>query len=450
MLAKKHLPAILFLGVVCIGLQACASYEVAPLNVEQIAAPGVHQADLPTNGDVHSLLKLALAHDPAVAAARATLASAEQAQKAAKNLPPLSLSLTAEYSKDANPDKPWLYGGAVGIPLDIGVKRQTRLTSADLAVVKARYALAEAVWSVRQRLYTALSELSLSDAEITLSQTLLDQRLAYQSTMQKRVTAGEDAQGLSAQAALDVSGARQSLAQAQARQIQAQAALARALDADPEAIKALPSVNMAALDAVSNAQVSDMVTKSLYNRSDVLLAVIDYDVAENDLRQAVAAQYPDINIQPGYTWERGEVKLPVSLSLTLPPLDGNRAVINAAQSARLAAGKTLEDKVKSTRATAIQAAAIYSADLATAQIIRDHDVPVARDMADRSQRLKAAGEADQSEALLAQINAAQTALNQLQAERTAMTSRLTLEDALHQSFDPADTQILIDTVKVKP
>ncbi len=436
--------------IVFLSTTGCASYTPTPLNVEQIAAPSVHQADLPADGDVHTLLKLALDHDPAVAAARATLTSAGQTQKAAKNLPPLSLSLTAEYSKDANPEKPWLYGGAVGIPLDIDAKKQARVTAADLAVVKARYALAEAVWATRQRLYTALSDLSLSGAEITFSQTLLDQRHAYQSVMQKRVTAGEDAQGLSAQAALDVSGARQGLAQAQARQTQAQAALAHALDADPDAITALPPVNMAALEAVSDAQVSDMITTSLYSRSDVLLAVVDYDMAENDLRSAVAAQYPDINIQPGYTWERGEVKLPVSLSLTLPSLDGNRAAINAAQSARLGAGKTLEDKVKTTRATATQAAATYSADLATAQTIRDHDVPVSRDMANRIQRLKAAGEADQSEALLAQINASQTALNQLQAERTARIDRLTLEDALHLSFDPADTQILTDTVKVKP
>lgn len=436
--------------IILLSATACASYEAAPLNMGTIAALTVHQVDLPADGDVHSLLKLALAHDPAVAAARATVQATEQAQKAAKNLPPLSLTLTAEYSKDSDPEKPWLYGGAVGIPLDIGARREARVTAADLAVVKARYALGEAVWAVRQRLYQSLSDLSLTQDEITLSQALLDQRLAYQAVMQKRVSLGEDAQGLAAQAALDVSGARQTLAQAQARRTQGIAALARALDSDAASVTSLPLSPMPVPDAPDDAQIATMTEKALYTRADVLLAVADYDVAENDLRQAVAAQYPDINIQPGYTWERGAVKLPLSLSLTLPPLDGNRAAINSAQAARLAAGKALEDRVKTTQAAAAQAAAAYNTDLATARTIRDQDIPMSRDMAARTERLKAAGEADQSEALLAQLNATQTAIAALQAERTALTSRLTLEDALHQSFDAADTQILMEAVKVNP
>ncbi len=442
MARHQYLPLLLTLS-------ACASYAPAPLPVADLARPAVQSSDISTNADAHALLRLALAHDPAVAAAHDTLDAALSSQKAAHNLPPLSLTLTAEYSKDSDPERPWLYGGAVGIPLDIGAKRATRVTGADLAVVKARYALGEAVWAVRQRLYQALSDLSLTQNDISLNQTLLDQRLSYQSVMQKRVAHGEDAQGLSAQAALDVSGARQGLAQAEARKIQAIAALARALDTDPAIAASLAPLRMDDL-APTDAQLADMTDKALYTRADVLLAVVDYDIAENDLRSAVAAQYPDINIQPGYTWERGAVKLPLSFSLTLPPLDGNRAAINAAQNTRLAAGKTLEDLVKTTRATAIQAAMIYAADRATAQTIADHDMPLSRDMANRADRLTVAGETDSSEALLARINATQTAITSLQARRTTQSDRLTLEDAFHQSFDTTDTQILTDAVKVQP
>lgn len=433
-----------------LSLTACAHYEAAPVDLPALSAPTVHAANLPADSNAHSLLKLALAHDPAVAATRATLHAAERSLEAAHNLPPLSLTLTSEYSKDADPQKPWLYGGSVGIPLDIGARRAARVTAADLTVLKARYALAEAVWGARQRLYTALSDLSMSRQDIALGRTLLDQRLAYQALMQKRVVHGEDAQGLAAQAALDVSGARQTLAQAQAKEIQAIAILARALDADPAAIRTLPPINIVSLDAPNEAQVADMVEKSSYNRSDVLLAVVDYDIAENDLRAVVAAQYPDINIQPGYTWERGQVKIPFSLGLTLPPLDGNRAAIDSAQSTRLAVGKTLEGTVKTTRATAVQAASTYAADLVTAQTIRDVDLPAARDIAARTERMKVAGESDNAEVLLAQLTATQTAITLLQAERTTRTDRLMLEDALHQSFDAIDTQILTDTLKVQP
>jgi CRISPR system Cascade subunit CasA len=222
------------------------------------------------------------------------------------------------------------------------------------------------------------------------------------------------------------------------------------LDTDISSINTMSFTHLADPDPLNDALLADMTDKALYARSDVLLAVVDYDIAENDLRTAIAAQYPDINIQPGYTWERGDVKLPLSFSLTLPPLDGNRTAIHAAQNTRLAASKTLEAQVKATRATAMQAAATYSADLASARTIRAYDLPMARDMADRADRLTAAGEADQTEALLARINATQTAITMLQAQRIALTSRLTLEEALHQSFDDTDTQILTDAVKVQP
>lgn len=426
-------------------LAGCATYAPAPVTVGTVGAYSVHRPDLPPGNDVPGLLRLALDHDPAVAAARATLASAMAAQKAARNLPPLTLSLTAEYSKDSDPQKPWLYGGAVGIPLDIGAKRKARNTSADLAVVKARYALGEAVWASRQRLMQSISDLSLARDEITAAQTLVEQRMAFQAHMEKRVTHGEDANGLVAQAGLDVSAARQVLAQAQNRRLQAMAALARALDADPADVEGLELLPQP-LTPLDTAQIETMVETSLYVRSDVLLAVADYDLAENDLRLAVAAQYPDITIQPGYTWERGVVKIPLALNLTLPPLDGNRAAIDAAQSARVATGKTLEDRVKTARATALQAASTYEVDAATADTIRRTDLPTSRDMAARTERMKNAGEIDQTENLLAQIDATQTELNLIQAERTARNDRLTLEDALHLAFDPAETQILTDVM----
>ncbi|MDV6330647.1 TolC family protein [Asticcacaulis sp. 201] len=427
-------------------LTGCASYQPAPLNMATLGQPRTGLSDFPLDADRPTLLRFALSHDPTLTAARAALHAAEQAQKSARNLPSLSLTLTAEYSRDADPKKPWLYGGALGIPLDLGARRQARVTAADLAAVKARYALAEAAWRVRQQFQTAAVDADLAGREVGIAQSLLDRRAAYLAVLQARVNAGEDARGLAAQAALDVSGARQALAQAQANKTQAIAALAHLLDTDPATAESLPAIALAPLAEVDPSEVTTRIDAALYARADVLTAVIDYDLAENDLRQAIAAQYPDINIQPGYTWERGQVKLPLSLSLTLPPLDGNRAVINAAQSTRLAAGKTLEAVVRSTRSTASQAATAYGAGLATARTITDSDLPAARDMAARTERMRTAGESDTTEVQLAQINATQAALSALQAERNARMDRLALEDALHQSLDATDTLILADVL----
>ena len=107
-----------------LGLSACASYQAAPLTPQALALSAV-TAPLPA--DINALVRIAIDHDPAVASARASLGAAMSARTAAKNLPPLSLTLTAEYSKDADAKRPWLWGGAVGIPVDIGARRKARL-----------------------------------------------------------------------------------------------------------------------------------------------------------------------------------------------------------------------------------------------------------------------------------------------------------------------------------
>ncbi len=244
-----------------LGLSACASYQAAQLKPEVLVAPSV-AAPLPADPD--ALVKIAIDHDPAVAAARASLDAALAARKAAKNLPPLSLTLTAEYSKDADTSRPWLYGGAAGIPVDIGARRSTRITAADLNVVKARYALADAVWSSRQRLRQGLSDRHFAHALAEADRTLAEQGEAYAAALGKRVAAGEDSRGLAAQAELDASAARQALRQAEAKIVQAEADLARALDATADTVAALPDIAPpAALDAATATTMTEKALVSL-------------------------------------------------------------------------------------------------------------------------------------------------------------------------------------------
>ena len=420
----------------CLSLSACATYEAAPLKPEALALPAV-TAPLPADPD--ALLQIAIDHDPAVAAARATLDAAAAIQKAARNLPPLSLTLSTEYSKDADPQAPWLYGAAVGVPVDAGNRRAARVTAADLAVVKARYALADAVWTSRQRLRQGLSDLYYARGLVTLSQTLVDQREAYATTLDKRVAGGEDTRTLAAQAELDASTARQALRQAEAGVAHARAELVRALDTTPDVVDALPEMAPPTIDAQTAASLAD---KTLYARADIASAVTDYDIAENELRAAIAAQYPDINIAPGYTWDHGALKWPVNLTLNLPPIDRNRANIESAQKARLAAGKTLEDRIKTALHDARTAAIQYQSDLDSETAIRTRDVPLAETLAAHAERALKAGESDSADALAAAAALTQTKVIALQAAKTASDDRLKLEDAARQPADASELSLL--------
>jgi outer membrane protein TolC len=64
-------------------------------------------------------------------------------------LPTATLTLTSEYAVAAPESSPWLFGAALDIPIDRGVRRGARLTSADLAVALACYDYADALWRAR-------------------------------------------------------------------------------------------------------------------------------------------------------------------------------------------------------------------------------------------------------------------------------------------------------------
>jgi len=423
----------------CLLLCACASYAPKPLDVATLTQPA-----LTTLPDA-DLLPVALVESPAVAAARAQYDAALHDRDAQKRLPPMTLTLIQEYSKDANAQKPWLYTGQLDVPLDTGGRRAGRMTSADIAVAKAAYALGDALWAVRQGLRQAQSDLDFARRTVELDQQLVATRAAYRDAIDRAVSGGEEIRATADQARLDLSSAQQTLRQAEAARDQAETALAVTLDATPAAVRSYAAPGAAAAD-VDPAGIEALKAKALYARSDIHTAILDYDTAENDLRVAIAGQYPDVHVAPGYTWERGMVKLPLNWVLTLPPTDLNRANIAAATDRRAAAGKALEDTVKATQASIAQAYSAWRAATAVAEKTTNEDVPLAMIMAGRAERSLQAGEAGRADVLLAHIVALDTRLGALSVQQTAADDRFKLEDALRQPFSVSDADALSQAV----
>jgi len=420
----------------CLFLCACATYAPRPMDVTSLGRPAL--TALP-GGD---LLPAALAHSPAVAAARASYAAALRDRDAQKRLPPMTLTLVQEYSREADAQKPWLYTEQLDVPVDVGDRRAGRVTSADIAVDKARYALGDALWTVRSALRQAQSDLAFARLVVALDQQLVEARGAYRDVVERQVRAGEEIRATADQARLDLSAAQTTLRQAEAARDQAEIALARALDATPAAVDRWEGESPSSPAAIDDAQIDSLAAKAPYARSDIHTAVADYATAENDLRLAVAGQYPDVHLAPGYTWERGVVKLPLNWTLTLPPTDLNRASIAAATARRAAAGKTLEETVKSAQAEIAQAASTWRADTAAAVRATDDDAPLAETMAMRAEHGADAGEAGRGDALLARIAALDARATALTAQQTAANDRLKLEDALRQPFTASDAVAL--------
>jgi cobalt-zinc-cadmium efflux system outer membrane protein len=80
-----------------------------------------------------------------------------------------------------------------------------------------------------------------------------------------------------------------------------------------------------------------LVTLALTRRPEIGRVLAEYAGAEADLRLAVARQYPDLELGPGFIWDQGVDRW--TLALSLPNLLGfrNRAPIDEANAARTAA-----------------------------------------------------------------------------------------------------------------
>ena len=428
-------------GAAALGLAACTHYTPAPPQPAAFAAGyDARRLDEKPPGAVWSgadLLAAALAHNPQVAEARAKYRTSVAAIRSARQPPAATLTLTGEY---ANEHPRWGYGAAGEVPLDLGVRRSTRVTTAELQALQALYDYGEAAWAVRTALEKARVDLDAADAEIAAADRAAALRRERSARLEQRVAAGEDDRPLALTAQGELAAADRRAGEARGRRQAAVAALAKALGVSPAAVEGLkiaPAPDIPPLDGLPAWR-----RDAALSRRDVLRAVADYDLAENALRAEVARQYPDVRLGPGYFYDHGVSKLPFNLVLTLPPYDLNRSGIAQAEAARAAAGRSLEAAQANALAAVDTAAAALAAAQATAQRIRERDLPVARRAAADTARAVAAGAADRVDDLGARALEAEAELNLLDAERAVHAAAADLQDALRRAFDPAETAVL--------
>jgi len=404
---------------------------------------------LPADRDwsTSALLDQAISWSPDVRAKAAAYRSAAAEAKAARVPLPAALQLTAEYSHQDNPDKPWLGSGLLDLPVDLGGRRNARVSAADLAMAQARYDYAEALWTTRSAIRHAAIERLSADQALPLAVRVRDLRKDRLARLRLRVKAGEDPQSVVLLAQTEHAAAERRLQEIEARRRAAGLALAKALGADPETVQVLPLLPLTGRASAPPAtHLARLRQEAALGRSDVLRAILDYDLAENALRLEVASQYPAIRIQPGYTYERGIVKLPFGVNLQLPPIDGNRAAIRAAEQRRAEAGVKLEAVqagvlAEVDRADAALAAAIAAEHMQTTQVLS-----AARHMADTTRAGLKAGEFDRIDEQAASAAEAEAELGRIEASREAWLAHADLEDALRHSDDAEEMKTIGDAM----
>jgi CRISPR system Cascade subunit CasA len=176
-------------------------------------------------------------------------------------------------------------------------------------------------------------------------------------------------------------------------------------------------------------------------RADVLKAVVTYDQAEADLRGEVARQAPSISLGPGYTWERGLVKLPFALNLGLPSFDLNHAAIAAAEARRAQAGAAIESALANAQGAIEQALAERNAAWAALDRIRRTELPQTQAVAARADGQLAAGSIGRIDWTAAKIAAQEARLAQVDALARVVAADAALEEAMRKPLEGPETMI---------
>jgi cobalt-zinc-cadmium efflux system outer membrane protein len=438
-------------GVLVLGvLTGCAAYQAAPLeprhSADQFAARRLDDAQLrddlmrlmpeaaaswpPQQWDRGELLAVALVRNPGLAVAQAQVRAALAHQITAAETPNPVLTLQSEYAAHQEMH-PWLYGISIDWLLRSPGRRRLEREIARLDTTNMRLQFMDQTWALRHSLTAALSDWDGSRRRLVLLEQLATAQDRLLVLERKRVQAGEDSPAelvTAEQARIEI---EQQQAQLRAEVDTAQVAAAKTMGFPPNTLDGMMFTwpDWGVPPPVSEEKRTQAREQALLSRNDLGAAIGDYAIAETQLKLAVARQYPQFNLGPGYYWDHGIAKFPFDVSFTLP-VNRNRGEIAEARAARDLAGKrmlALQADIYGEVASAERAERLARASTDAAE----RQLETARRQVERSNLSLRIGASDVQEQLAAQIVALRAELEVLQMRAQLQSARNTLEDVLH-------------------
>lgn len=456
--------SIVFIYTVSL-LAGCASYTAKPidpgtqqtalesrrLDTQEISrfierASGQKLAAWPPKAwDLNLLTLAAIYYHPDLDRAQAQRLAAEAAAITAGARPNPTAGVSFRRNMDAPAGQsPWTNGFTLDIPFETAGKRDYRIARAQHLADAAKLKEAEAVWQVRSRVRASL--LAAYPTE-TLVRSQRDLQEQIEGMIERRFAAGFASQPQLTQARLTLNRATLALRENQKQRAENRARLAAAVGIPDTALERV-EISYDAFDRllpVSDLPSAELRRQALLARPDVLAALADYEAAQSALQLEVAKQYPDISLGPGYTWDAGQVKWSLGLSLVLPLLNRNQGPIAEAKARREEAAAAF---------LAVQAKAIAEVDEALAaysHAVQMFDTAEAllRDQQKTERAVAAAfqaGEADRLSWMSTRYETAAAQLARVNAQTQAQHSLGRLEDALRRPLAAGEAPIAVEQI----
>lgn len=420
----------------------------AALEARSLADPGLRQVLEAAEGTAiagwplklwsrERLLLCALYFNPAFDVERARVASAEGSLQTASERPNPTLNLGPEYSTNPPPGvSPWLPSIGLDWTIETAGKRARRREQASFQIESAKLGLSNAAWNIRRDLTQALVESAAAADRDRLSARRVELLEDLVQRTNAQVVAGAAApieygaiQARRTAAQLDRNMARAELVASRSR-VAAILGIPVSALADVDLQADLPSDRAAAL------MTKESRRTALELRADVRAALADYDAAHAALRIAVARQYPDIQLGPGYQWDQGQSLWRIGLGVILPVLNRNRGPIAEALAHREEAAR---------RFVNVQADVVHDLDASesalrsagSARQSAERSLEIAVDQQRRAAALQRAGAIDQLEFVTAELAVVDAEFLLSSARRDEQRALAALEDAVREPLDDA-------------
>ena len=411
------------IALACAG---CAHYVAQPLDASRRAATLSSRRLSPKTWTLKALAEEAARNAPEIAVARAQYATAKAAVVTAGERPNPTVALSPQIVTPYKAFNAGTYGVDFDWTFETAGKRSRRLDTARAGVNAAAAHVIDATWKARSAVRKALLDLWAAERKTALLAEANEKQSGVLRSIDDRIKAGaasvlETAQPRLLAAQLRLQGADVAKAGALAR-----AALAEALGMGVSGLSGV-KFSFAPFEGVPGKGGAHR-RAALTHRADVLEALSNYAAAESTLRLEIAKQYPDIHLNPGYSFDTNENKWTLGIGLTLPILNHNQGAIGEAEAKREEAAakfNAVQAKVLADCDRAIAGVTAARAKIATT----DEMLAEQGRQIESIQRVVAAGEGDKLAVLSAEVERATTQIARLDALAELHAALGALEEA---------------------
>lgn len=343
-----------------LALSACAVYHPRPLTLSQSAAairrssltdPALRQflmqhQDAPRHWpkqhwNLGDLTLVGLFDSPTLAIARAHVQARAGALRTARQLPNPKATLFGQHHSLAqsvaqSATAPWTLGVSLAEPILNPDLRRASVAQADYRLQAAQLGAGAAAWSVRQAVREAYIAAVVRSRAAGLARRALALHQEIVALTRARFAVGESGRGAWLAALMSEAQAADRVGALAAQHAAARARLAAALGLSPAALRGvrLSSYSIRSACAVGIPDATAVRSIALLNRLDVRQALLRYEVSEQALRIAIDRQYPEFQVGPGYSWDEGDRRWSLGVSLTLPLFNRNGGAIERARARR--------------------------------------------------------------------------------------------------------------------